>query len=196
MSILVTGATGHLGRLTVEALLARGVQPAEIVATGRDTGKIKDLAGRGVNVRRADFADPSGLAEAFAGADRLLLVSTASPAGRVAEHQHAIDAAKAAGVSLLAYTSVTHAAADQMTLAADHRETENYLRGSGIPFTMLRNSPPRPAGRSPIPTCQPPTWRNYSPARAFPRRSPRCWPTPTSASPAASCSPTPATCAG
>jgi NAD(P)H dehydrogenase (quinone) len=140
MSTLVTGATGHLGRLTVEALLARGVQPTEIVATGRDTGKIKDLADRGVNVRRADFAAPSGLAEAFAGADRLLLVSTASPAGRVVEHQHAIDAAKAAGVSLLAYTSVTHAATDQMTLAADHRETENYLRGSGIPFTMLRNS--------------------------------------------------------
>ena len=140
MSILVTGATGQLGRLTVEALLARGVLPAQITATGRDVGKISDLADRGVSVRRADFTDPRGLTEAFAGADRLLLVSTGSPVGRVAEHQNAIDAAKAAGVSLLAYTSVSHAATDRMLLAADHRETEEYLRSSGVPFVMLRNS--------------------------------------------------------
>ncbi|MFI7454263.1 SDR family oxidoreductase [Nonomuraea sp. NPDC049714] len=140
MSLVVTGATGRLGRLVVEALLERGVTPSEIVATGRDIQKIKDLADRGVTVRRADFDEPDGLAAAFAGGDKLLLVSTSTVGRRLAGHRAAIDAARAAGFSLVAYTSITHADTAGMRLAAEHRETERYLRDSGTPFTFLRNS--------------------------------------------------------
>ncbi|MQY11339.1 Quinone oxidoreductase 2 [Streptomyces sp. RB5] len=140
MSIVVTGATGRLGRLTVEALLRRGTPAADIVATGRDITGIKDLADRGVTVRRADFADPDSLAEAFAGAYRLLLVSASVPVdGRVANHRRAIDAAAAAGVSLVAYTSTTHADTAATVIGATHGETEAYLRDHGIAHVLLRN---------------------------------------------------------
>ncbi|WP_055585282.1 SDR family oxidoreductase [Peterkaempfera griseoplana] len=140
MSIVVTGATGQLGRLTVEALLRRGVPATDIVATGRQIAGIKDLADRGVTTRRADFADPDSLAEAFAGADRLLLISASVPVGeRVANHRRVIDAAAAAGVSLLAYTSTTHADTATTVIGATHGETEKYLRDRGIPSVVLRN---------------------------------------------------------
>jgi len=140
MSIVVTGATGQLGRLTVEALLRRGIAAGDIIATGRDIAGIKDLADRGVTVRRADFADTDGLAEAFAGADRLLLISASVPVGeRVANHRRVIDAAVSAGVSLVAYTSTTHADTATTILGATHRETEAYLRDRRIPSVLLRN---------------------------------------------------------
>ncbi|MEU5313574.1 SDR family oxidoreductase [Streptomyces sp. NPDC021562] len=141
MSIVVTGATGQLGRLTVEALLRRGVPAADIIATGRDIAGIKDLADRGVTVRRADFADTDGMVEAFAGADRLLLVSASVPVGeRVANHRRVIDAAASAGVSLVAYTSTTHADTATTVIGATHGETEEYLRDRGVPSVLLRNS--------------------------------------------------------
>ncbi|MER6535402.1 SDR family oxidoreductase [Streptomyces sp900105755] len=141
MSIVVTGATGQLGRLTVEALLRHGTPAADIIATGRDIARIKDLADRGITVRRADFADTDGLAEAFAGADRLLLVSASVPVGeRVANHRRVIDAAVSAGVSLVAYTSTTHANTATTVIGATHGETEEYLRDRGIPSVLLRNS--------------------------------------------------------
>ncbi|MFE7015949.1 SDR family oxidoreductase [Streptomyces sp. NPDC057651] len=140
MSIVVTGATGQLGRLTVEALLRRGIPAADIIATGRDIAGIKDLADRGVTVRRADFADTDSLAEAFAGADRLLLISASVPVDdRVANHRRVIDAAVAAGVSLVAYTSTTHADTATTIIGATHGETEEYLRDSGVPSVLLRN---------------------------------------------------------
>ncbi|MFJ8802778.1 SDR family oxidoreductase [Streptomyces sp. NPDC102487] len=140
MSIVVTGATGHLGRLTIEALLRRGIPAADIIATGRDIARIKDLADRGITVRRADFADTDGLAEAFAGADRLLLISASVPVGeRVANHRRVIDAAASAGVSLVAYTSTTHADTATTVIGATHGETEKYLRDRGIPSVLLRN---------------------------------------------------------
>ncbi|MEW1567417.1 SDR family oxidoreductase [Streptomyces sp. NPDC093509] len=140
MSIVVTGATGHLGRLTIEALLRRGIPAADIIATGRDIARIKDLADRGISVRRADFSDTDGLAEAFAGADRLLLISASVPVGeRVANHRSVIDAAASAGVSLVAYTSTTHADTATTVIGATHGETEKYLRARGIPSVMLRN---------------------------------------------------------
>ncbi|GHD35607.1 SDR family oxidoreductase [Streptomyces galbus] len=140
MPIVVTGATGQLGRLTVEALLRRGIPAADIIATGRDIAGIKDLADRGITVRRADFADTDGLAEAFAGADRLLLISASVPVGeRVANHRRVIDAAASAGVSLVAYTSTTHADTATTVIGATHRETERYLRDRGIPSVLLRN---------------------------------------------------------
>ncbi|MDX3850778.1 SDR family oxidoreductase [Streptomyces sp. AK02-01A] len=139
MSTVVTGATGHLGRLVVEALLRRGVRPSEIVATGRDTEKIKDLADLGVVVRRADFADSASLGAAFAGARKLLLVSTTTVGERVANHRRALEAARAAGVSEVVYTSMSNADSATMTLAKEHRATERHLRDSGVPFVILRN---------------------------------------------------------
>ncbi|MER7645368.1 SDR family oxidoreductase [Streptomyces sp. NPDC126522] len=140
MSIVITGASGQLGGLTVEALLERGVPAADIVATGRDIATLKGLADRGVVVRRADFAEPDGLAAAFEGADRLLLISTTTVDERVANHRRAIDAAVAAGVSLVAYTSMSHADRATTILAATHRATEDYLRERAVPSVMLRNS--------------------------------------------------------
>jgi NAD(P)H dehydrogenase (quinone) len=140
MSVVVTGATGQLGRLTVEALLRRGVPARDIVATGRDITGIKDLAERDVVVRRADFSDPDSLADAFAGADKLLLISASVPVGeRVANHRRAIDAALAAGVSLVAYTSTLRADTAATIIGATHRATEEYLRERRVPSALLRN---------------------------------------------------------
>ncbi|MFF7859055.1 NmrA family NAD(P)-binding protein [Streptomyces sp. NPDC007904] len=138
MSIIVTAASGQLGRLTVEALLARGVPASDIVATSRDVTRIEDFADRGVVVRRADLAVPDSLPGAFEGADKLLLISTTTVDERVANHRRAIDAAVAAGVSLIAYTSMLRADTSTTVLSATHRATEEYLR-ERVPSVMLRN---------------------------------------------------------
>ena len=109
ISIVVTGATGQLGRLVVEALLQRGVPAEQIIATGRRTQALADLADHDVVVRRADFNDEASLPEAFAGADKLLVVSGSEAGQRVRQHANAIDAAKAAGMRFIAYTSGVHA---------------------------------------------------------------------------------------
>ena len=140
MSVVVTGATGHLGRLTVEALLRRGVPASDVVATGRDVTGIKDLADLGVVVRRADFTDPDSLTTAFAGAEQLLLISASVPVDeRVANHRRAIDASLAAGVSLVAYTSTLRADTAATVIGATHRATEEYLRERRVPSVLLRN---------------------------------------------------------
>ena len=138
MSIVITGATGHLGRLVVENLLARGVAAGEITATGRQTDRLADLADAGVRVARADFADPASLDAAFAGATKLLLVSGLE-ADRVNQHRNAIAAAERAGVKHLVYTSAPYATTTAMLLAADHRATEELLAASPLPVTVLRN---------------------------------------------------------
>jgi NAD(P)H dehydrogenase (quinone) len=141
MSLIVTGATGALGRLTIEHLLKRGVPATGIVATGRAVNRISDLAERGVQLRFADYADPASLRAAFAGATRLLLVSGSAPGPqRVQEHRNAIEAASEAGAGLVAYTSIVNAGTSTMRLAEDHQATEVLLRESGVPFTLLRNS--------------------------------------------------------
>ncbi|HEX4093371.1 MAG TPA: SDR family oxidoreductase [Trebonia sp.] len=139
MSLLITGATGHLGRLVVEQLLAADVPAGDIVATGRSTDKIKDLADRGVQVRAVDFGDPGAVRAALAGADRVLLVSAMEPAARVGQHGNVIDAARQAGVSLVAYTSIVNAGTASIRLAEDHQATERLLRDSGVPHVLLRN---------------------------------------------------------
>ncbi|MFF5072419.1 SDR family oxidoreductase [Micromonospora olivasterospora] len=140
MSIVVTGATGHLGRLIVSALLRRGVPAGEIVALGRDTGRLADLAQRGVVVRQADYTDPDSLRAAFAGADKLMFVSGSEVGQRVAQHHNVIAAAREAGVGLVVYTSITRADTSTMILAREHRETERELTASGLPHMILRNS--------------------------------------------------------
>jgi NAD(P)H dehydrogenase (quinone) len=140
MSVVITGATGHLGRLVVESLLERGLPADQIVATGRRTEKLADLADRGVVVRRADYTDSGSLKEAFQGADKVLLVSSSEVGQRYAQHVNAVDAARAAGVGLIAYTSITRADTSGMALAAEHKATEEYIRESGVPHVLLRNN--------------------------------------------------------
>lgn len=139
MTYLVTGTSGHLGRLVVEALLRRGVPAGQIVATARNLDSIADLAAAGVVVRRADYTDPQSLKEAFVGVDRALLVSGNEFGQRVAHHRNVIDAAADAGVALLAYTSIAKAQTSAILLAPEHKETEDYLRASGVPHVLLRN---------------------------------------------------------
>ena len=139
MSYVITGATGHLGRLVVESLLDHGVEPGQIVATGRDASRIADLAERGVETRVADYDDPDSLRSAFDGADKVLLVSGSEIGNRLEGHRNAIEAAKAAGVSLVAYTSIAGAGHTDILLAADHQATERLLAESGVPHALLRN---------------------------------------------------------
>ncbi|WP_029432023.1 SDR family oxidoreductase [Blastococcus sp. URHD0036] len=139
MSIVVTGATGHLGRLVVEELLARGVPAEEIVAGGRRVEELTGLAGRGVRVARIDYDDVATLDEALAAGDRLLLVSGSDPAARVQQHRNVIEAAARVGVALVAYTSILRGDASPLALAETHVQTEADVRGAGIPFVLLRN---------------------------------------------------------
>lgn len=140
MSIVVTGATGHLGRLVVENLLTRGVAADQVVAIGRRTEVLADLAERGVQVRHADFTDRASLDEALSGAEAVLLISGSEVGQRVAQHANAINAAKAAGVRHIVYTSAPQADTTTLVLAPEHKATEELIRASGIPFTILRNS--------------------------------------------------------
>jgi NAD(P)H dehydrogenase (quinone) len=139
VSIVVTGATGKLGRLVVESLLRRGVPAGEIVAAGRAVDKIKDLADQGVQVRHIDYTDPESLRAAFQGATKVLLISGSEVGQRVEQHRNAIAAAKEAGVGWLGYTSIANADTTSMTLAGEHKATEDAIRESGLPYTLLRH---------------------------------------------------------
>jgi NAD(P)H dehydrogenase (quinone) len=136
----VTGAGGHLGRHVVENLLDQGVPAADVVAVARTTSKAAGLARRGVDVRQADYSQPGTLPAALAGVRRLLLVSGSEPGQRVAQHAAVIEAAKAAGVERIAYTSILRADTSTNPLAPEHKGTEEVLIASGVPFTLLRNS--------------------------------------------------------
>ncbi|MDD2466157.1 MAG: SDR family oxidoreductase [Desulfobulbus sp.] len=136
--IVVTGATGQLGRLVIAALLKK-VPAAKIVAAVRNPEKAKDLAETGIQVRYADYSLPESWNEALKGADKVLLISSSEIGQRAIQHRSVIDAAKRSGVKLLAYTSVLHAGTSPLGLAAEHRETEALLSASGVPFVLLRN---------------------------------------------------------
>ena len=136
--IAVTGATGHLGRLVIAELL-RSVPAAHIVAAVRTPAKAQELAALGVQVRQADYTHPASLIGAFAGVDEVLLISSSEVGQRAAQHRAVIDAAKAAGVKLIAYTSILHADTSTLELATEHKETEAALATSGVPYVLLRN---------------------------------------------------------
>ncbi|MEE6261847.1 SDR family oxidoreductase [Plantactinospora sonchi] len=138
--IVVTGATGHYGPLAIEELLARGVPAGQIVAIARDRGKAAGLAARGVQVRQADYTDPESLATAFAGAEKLLFVSSSAAGERLPQHRNVVDAARAAGIRLIAYTSILNADTTTMILAGEHKATEALIRESGLPYVFLRNT--------------------------------------------------------
>jgi len=136
--IVVTGATGQLGRLVIKALLEK-LPAAEIVAAVRNPEKARDLAETGIQVRYADYSQPASWDEALKGADKVLLISSSEIGQRANQHRNVIDAAKRSGVKLLAYTSVLHAGTSPLGLAAEHRETEALLSASGVPCVLLRN---------------------------------------------------------
>ncbi|WP_039791018.1 SDR family oxidoreductase [Amycolatopsis sp. ATCC 39116] len=139
MTIVVTGATGNLGRLVIDALLERGAAASEIIAPVRSPEKATDLATPGVLVREADYRKPATLAGAFAGADKLLLISSSAVGQRVDQHRNVIDAAKTAGIGLITYTSMLRAQSSPMALAVEHKTTEQLIERSGLPFVFLRN---------------------------------------------------------
>ncbi|WP_062463607.1 NmrA family NAD(P)-binding protein [Demequina soli] len=136
----VTGASGQLGRLVVESLIARGVAASDVVAIARTTAKAADLADRGVDVRFGDYDDAASLDAALAGVDRLVLVSASEVGKRVAQHEAVIAAAERAGVSRIVYTSLLGATTTSNPLAPEHVATEEALAASSIPATILRNS--------------------------------------------------------
>lgn len=140
MTIAITAASGNLGPLVVEELLARGVRPGQIVAVVRDVDKADAMAAHGVTIRQGNYDNPPSLVAALEGADRVLVISGSELGRRVQQHANAIDAARDVGARLVAYTSVLRAGeATVNPLIEEHQGTERYLEGSGVPFVMLRN---------------------------------------------------------
>ena len=140
MTYAITGASGRLGRLAAERLLDR-VDPSEVVLLTRLPGSLENFAARGVTVRSCDFTDRTSLGAAFTGVDRALLVSMDANGARLDPQRAAIDAARAAGVKLIAYTSVTHPTPDNPEVVVpDHLGTEEHLRASAVNWIMLRNN--------------------------------------------------------
>jgi NAD(P)H dehydrogenase (quinone) len=139
MKIGVTGATGQLGRLVVEKLLAN-CPAADLVAVVRDPDKAADIARKGVEVRKADYEDRASLEAAFEGLDKVLLISSNEVGKRAPQHKNVIDAAKATGVKHVVYTSAPKATSSPLVLAPEHKATEEYLVASGLPYTVLRNN--------------------------------------------------------
>jgi NAD(P)H dehydrogenase (quinone) len=141
-TLIVSGASGQLGGLVVEELLARGIEPERLILVSRTPDKLERYAELGASTRFGDFSQPESLAAAYEGGDRMLLISidTGVGQGRADLHKNAIDAAVAAGVRHIAYTSFVDLDNNDSPLAADHRRTEQFLRDSGVAWNMLRNS--------------------------------------------------------
>jgi NAD(P)H dehydrogenase (quinone) len=135
----VTGASGQLGRLAVQELLARGVSASDVVAVVRTRGKAADLADRGVQVREANYIRPQTLGAALVGVDRLLLISSSEAGQRVAHHTNVIEATKTAGTGRIVYTSMLNSDDTTNPLAGEHQDSERAVRAAGVPFTLLRN---------------------------------------------------------
>jgi NAD(P)H dehydrogenase (quinone) len=140
MSIVITGATGQLGRLIIKDLLAAGVPADGITAVARSADKAAGLVAEGVGLHVADYDRPETFAGAFRPEDRVLLISASEVGKRTAQHAAVIDAAKAAGVAQLGYVGVFGGPKADFLLAAEHRETEQSILDSGLPYTFLRNN--------------------------------------------------------
>ncbi|RCW48058.1 SDR family oxidoreductase [Paenibacillus prosopidis] len=139
MKILVTGATGNLGSLVVESLL-KSVPAENLAVSVRDPKKAEHLKARGVDVRYGDFHHPESLVSAFAGIDRLLIISSGDLQNRAQQQLAAVNAAKEANVSFIAYTSAANAKDSAFVITSDHRATEEAILHSGIPYSFLRNN--------------------------------------------------------
>jgi NAD(P)H dehydrogenase (quinone) len=138
--LAITGASGQLGRRTAELVLAQ-YAPSDVILATRTPAALGDLAARGADVRYANFEEPASLRAAFAGAERLLLISATDLQRRVSQHSAAIDAAMAAGVRHVIYTSGSGPAQpNPAAVAPSHHATEQALAASGLAWTVLRNS--------------------------------------------------------
>ncbi|ELY6087276.1 SDR family oxidoreductase [Cronobacter sakazakii] len=136
--IAITGATGQLGQRVIDTLL-NTVAAQEIVAIVRNPAKAAALSARGVQVRAADYNDAEALTASFTGVEKLLLISSSEVGQRATQHRNVIEAAKTAGVKLIAYTSLLHADRSPLGLADEHVATEKMLADAGIPYVLLRN---------------------------------------------------------
>lgn len=136
-TVLVTGASGHLGQLVLAELVKN--KKTNIIATTRDISKLNSLASQGVSVRSADFNNSEALVKAFEGADKLLLISTDAIGARLEQHKNAINAAKKAGVKHIIYTSWPNPTTSKALVADDHAATELLIKESGLSYTILRN---------------------------------------------------------
>jgi NAD(P)H dehydrogenase (quinone) len=138
-TIAVTAATGHLGPLVIDELLQR--VPAErVVAVVRNTEKAQPIADNGVEIRVAGYDDPTALEAALQGVDRVLIISGNEVGQRVPQHTNVVNAAKSAGVSFIGYTSAPKAADTDLLLAPEHKATEEVIKASGIPYSIMRNN--------------------------------------------------------
>lgn len=136
--IAITGATGQLGQLVIKQLL-NTVPANQIVAIVRNPAKAEALRQQGITVRQGDYADESTMTSALKGVEKLLLISSSEVGQRATQHQNVINAAKAAGVKFIAYTSLLHADKSPLGLHVEHVATEKALAESGIPYALLRN---------------------------------------------------------
>lgn len=142
--ILVTGATGHFGKATIDFLLSKGVQASNIAALVRDKSKATDLSNKGIVLRIGDYDQYDSLVKAFTGVDRLLLVSGNDVVARLKQHTNAVHAAKEAGVQHILYTSFIRknetATSPIALIAHSHIATEKLIQASGLNYTILKNS--------------------------------------------------------
>ena len=136
--IAITGATGQLGQHVIESLL-KTVPASQIVAIVRNPAKAKALSQQGITVRQADYSDEAAFTTALQGIDKLLLISSSEVGQRAPQHRNVINAAKAAHVKFIAYTSLLHADTSPLGLADEHVATEKMLAESGIAYALLRN---------------------------------------------------------
>lgn len=136
--IAITGATGQLGQHVIESLL-KTVPASQIVAIVRNPAKATALSQQGITVRQADYSDEAAFTTALQGIDKLLLISSSEVGQRAPQHRNVINAAKAANVKFIAYTSLLHADRSPLGLHVEHVETETLLADSGIPYALLRN---------------------------------------------------------
>lgn len=143
-TILITGATGHFGKAAIDTLLAKGTDPKSIYALVRDEAKASDLKNKGVNLRKGNYLDYASLVSAFAGIGKLLFISGSEMETRSQQHENVVKAAKAAGVKHIVYTSFLSTnetpSSEIWMVGESHSKTEQWLKESGIPHTLLKNT--------------------------------------------------------
>ena len=138
MTIAIFGATGKLGGDVLHFLTERDIPAGDVLALGRNADRLAELEGQGFQTAQIDLDQPEGLADTLQGVKTVLLISTGDPGQRLPQHKNAVDAAKAAGVKHLVYTSALEAPTTILIIADEHKATEEYITASGIPATFLR----------------------------------------------------------